>query len=353
MPKSNRLKHISLLSVLSAFAVVFIHTNGCFWRFSYDKYWISANVIEEILSFAVPVFFMISGATLINYRDRYSTKEYFIKRIKKAVIPYVVWCFIGLFVLLYKGEVACGDIDIFYLIKMVIQCDTVPIYWFFPILFGIYLCIPLFSAVNKELREQVFLYLVFCAFVLNFLLPWLKLILGLDIILPLNISVCSSYVIYVLIGYLLTYVDLKLWNRVLIYIMGLGGLLGQIIGTYYTSIEAGDVAVNYRGFEGVLCVLYASAVFLFVKQVSKYIMQGWFEKLINWMSKYTFGIYLVHYFIMEVVRDLFDRWFNIPDVSLIYRLGAPFIIIPLSILFTLVISKIPFVRIIVGEYKKN
>lgn len=353
MPKTNRLKHISLLSVLSAFAVVFIHTNGCFWKFSYDNYWIIANVIEELLSFAVPIFFMISGATLINYRDRYSTKEYFIKRVKKAVIPYVVWCFIGLFVLIYKGEVTWSDIDVFYLVKMVIQCDSVPIYWFFPILFGIYLCIPLFSAVKEELRVKVFSYLVICGFLLNFLLPWIKVIFGIDIILPVNISVCSSYIIYVLIGYLLTNVDIKCWKRIIIYVVGLGALIGQIIGTYYTSYNAGDIAINYRGFESVLCIIYSTSVFLFVKQLSKYIMKGGFEKFVNFLSKFTFGIYLVHYFIMDVVRCVFVEWFNINDTSLVYRLGAPFIIIPLSIVFTFVISKIPFVRIIIGEYKKK
>ena len=58
--------------------------NGCFWQFSYDRYWITANIIECICYFAVPIFFMISGATLLNYRKRYTTAVFFKKIWKNA-----------------------------------------------------------------------------------------------------------------------------------------------------------------------------------------------------------------------------------------------------------------------------
>ena len=64
-------EYISILSVISSLAVVILHTNGCFWTFSYNGHWPSANVIESVMYFAVPIFFMISGATLIDYNERY------------------------------------------------------------------------------------------------------------------------------------------------------------------------------------------------------------------------------------------------------------------------------------------
>lgn len=83
-------KYITVLSVLSCIAVVYLHINDCFWNFSYENYWISANIIESIFYFAVPVFFMISGCTLIDYRNKYSTKIYFKKRINKTLIPFII-----------------------------------------------------------------------------------------------------------------------------------------------------------------------------------------------------------------------------------------------------------------------
>lgn len=73
-------KYITTLTVLSCIGVLFLHMNGIFWTFSKDSTWISANVIESIFYFSAPMFLMISGATLLDYRDRYDTKTFFKKR---------------------------------------------------------------------------------------------------------------------------------------------------------------------------------------------------------------------------------------------------------------------------------
>ena len=87
----DRKNYITFLSIISAIAVVILHTNGCFWIFSNKRYWFTANIIECLFYFAVPAFFMITGITLMNYRDKYDTKTYFKKRIIKTVIPFLTW----------------------------------------------------------------------------------------------------------------------------------------------------------------------------------------------------------------------------------------------------------------------
>ena len=69
--------YIDYLSVISAFAVVMLHLNSCFWDFSYERYWITANFIECVMYFVVPVFLMISGATLMDYSKKYSRYSVF------------------------------------------------------------------------------------------------------------------------------------------------------------------------------------------------------------------------------------------------------------------------------------
>ena len=58
--------YITVLNVLSALSVVGLHVNGCFWQFSREWWWLTANIIESVLYFAVPVFFMLIGATLLD-----------------------------------------------------------------------------------------------------------------------------------------------------------------------------------------------------------------------------------------------------------------------------------------------
>lgn len=87
--------YLTNLNVFASFAVVALHTNGKFWEFSYQDYWWRANIIESIFYFAVPIFFMISGATLIDYPERYSTKMFFKRRFQKVGLVYIIWSFLA------------------------------------------------------------------------------------------------------------------------------------------------------------------------------------------------------------------------------------------------------------------
>ena len=128
--KCEKQEYISLLNVLSAFAVVVLHTNNCFWTFSTERYWMTANIIESVMYFAVPVFFMITGATLINYHERYSTKEYFRKRFRKAVFPFFIWSLIGIILATLRSGGSLSDLNIVSILNKIINTST-SVYWFF------------------------------------------------------------------------------------------------------------------------------------------------------------------------------------------------------------------------------
>ena len=116
---NHRTAYIDVLSVLAALAVVSLHTNGCFWQFSAtERYWKTANIIEGLCYFAVPIFFMINGATLIDYRSRYSTVEFFKKRVMKTVIPFISWSLIGiLFRLYYLKDLKIEELSMRWIVQ--------------------------------------------------------------------------------------------------------------------------------------------------------------------------------------------------------------------------------------------
>lgn len=98
----KRVDCISVLNVLSCFSVVVLHCNGIFWSRPDGRLWITSNFLETFFYFAVPVFFMVSGVTLLDYNKKYSTKTYFKKRFDKAVVPFFVWSVISF---LYSARV--------------------------------------------------------------------------------------------------------------------------------------------------------------------------------------------------------------------------------------------------------
>ena len=157
--KVNNIEYISYLSVISAIAVIILHTNGVFWSFSKARLWITANIIECAFYFAVPIFFMITGITLLDYRDRYDTKTYFKKRITKTVIPFIVWSFIAIAYKLINKSISLNDLSLINIINGILSTKYLSIYWFFIPLFQIYLCIPFLSIIDKKNRNNIYIYI--------------------------------------------------------------------------------------------------------------------------------------------------------------------------------------------------
>ena len=101
---SKRISFITYLNVYASFAVVMLHNNGIVWQHPTGRTWYSAIFIETFFYCAVPLFFMITGCTLIDYSSKYSTKEFFIKRINKTLIPFIAWSFIGIIYLCLSNQ---------------------------------------------------------------------------------------------------------------------------------------------------------------------------------------------------------------------------------------------------------
>lgn len=344
---SKEKEWISFLSVFSCIAVIFMHVNACFWDFNADphSYWPSANIIESLFYFAVPVFFMISGATLVDYRKRYNTKVFFKKRIHKTVIPYIVWTFILLVYYTFALKtINTSDISLKMIIRSLIYGNGIEgVYWYFPVLFSVYLSLPLFAAVPEDKRKSVFTYLAIVGFILNSLLPFIFTLLNIDSGWPLTIGTVQGYLIFIVIGYLISHYDVKKSYRILIYILGVIGFILHAGGTYYVSMQAGQILSTFKGYVNVPCVLYSTALFLFIKQFYKRFKEPSF---ITWIVKhvkgYTFSVYLVHRPILQTILAVFK--FN--TVLLSYRLIMPFVILVISILFIWIIRKIPYGKVI-------
>lgn len=96
MEKKQRYDFIDYLNILACLCVIFMHCNGIVHSFEYSRAWKESMFVEAAAYWAVPVFFMISGATLMGYRDKYSTGTFFKKRVLKTVFPFIAWVLINL-----------------------------------------------------------------------------------------------------------------------------------------------------------------------------------------------------------------------------------------------------------------
>ena len=358
--RNSSIAYISVMNVFAAVSVVILHANVSFWLDRSKPYWATANVIESVFYFAVPVFFMLSGATLIDYQDRYSTKEFFKKRFKKAVIPFLAWSVVGLLWAYRKvlwamlvGEPNEGlDWTFLKVVNGIVNTKFRDIYWFFIPLFCIYMVIPLFASVRKEKRVKIFTYIIGIALVINFVIPFglslLKHYADIDFGWTYKIYVGFEYLFFVLVGYVLHKREIRLAFRLLIYAAALAGLLAHILGTYFetTADPNGNVVQLYKGYYNLPCVLYSTGVFLLVKQLGMRIKNQKAVKAFTYLQGYTFPIYLIHRYFLDVFEENL-KLVNIERASLLYVFLATVLALILSVLTTMLLRKIPGLRHIV------
>ena len=337
---------LTFMQVICAISVVTLHVNNSFWSFDATaRYWFVANIIECVFYFAIPIFFMMTGITLLNYQERYSTKEYFKKRAEKTFLPYIAWSLIGIVFKLAIGRLSYETLSVQWVANGLLSASTIiPVYWFFQPLFCTYLCIPLFAAINNDKKKQVADYVVIAGFVINILIPFLNNILCLGITWPYSISVVTGYLFWIWAGYRVYYYPPTKWQKALIYVSAIVGLLIHIIGTYTLSVEIGSIQSLYKGYNNIPCVLYSVGFFVFLRDLATWIKKSkTIKKIIIYLGNYTFPLYLMHWFIL-CIRGLI---MPIDENNSIYKLVAPFAIFFIVICITWVFRKIPGLRKIV------
>ena len=337
--------YLNLLSVIAAFSVITLHTNEVFWEYNNGEgYWVSALIIESALYFAVPVFFLISGVTLLDFYDRYTTGQYFKKRFVKTVIPFLFWSVVGLLVHVYfMKDMTFEGMTVRGFINDLMSCGKyVSVFWFFRPLFILYIGIPLFAGVEKSRKIKVFTYLAVTALVLDYLMPFLNNAFQIKLYFNLTTLVATYYFIFLLLGYILHHVELPKIARIFIYIGGIVGFLFQSLGTYIYSERAGAIDKTFKEYYNIPAILQGVAIFVLVKYGYRFVEKS--EKLvkvIDFLKDYTFAFYLLHWFIIRLITGVID----FDKYSIYWRLFGFIPVALICIIVTWILRKIK-----IGKY---
>ena len=294
------------LNVLACLSVIAMHCNGAVHVFADTYVWRQSLLVDVLAYWAVPVFIMLSGATLMRYRERYTTKEFLRRRFLKTGIPLVVWT--AVFYVYYRAEGTITWTGWRALLNSLINFTIVPVY------LGIASCSVL-PFVSSALQ------LTYWG---NFAFPML-----------------GGYLIFAVLGYLLYTTELSLWQRIVLYALGAFGAVVRYFHTAIASVQEGAINKLTWEHQNWPTVLLAAAVFVFVKYACRYplFQREKFVRLVKWLSGASFGIYLIHVFIMEQITYRF----SINTLSGWWRLFGAFAVYFVALLLVKVLQKIPYV----------
>lgn len=335
----KRTLYFDVLNIVACFGVVAMHFNGLTHAYSSTFGWRQALFVDCLFYWAVPIFFMLSGATLMDYLDKYETNTYFRKRIRRVVIPFLAWSIIALIWKVITGQME-PPVGPRSFIELVINTQIIDIYWFFIPLMMIYLCMPVLTKL-REYRSTLW-YLVGIIVVANVLIPFLCSLVGIRWNPQANIPLGGGYIVYALLGYLLRDEELSKRQRSVLYVLGIAAFLLRYVGTIVLSDTSGSLNELFWGYTNLPCLLLSIAVFVFAKNAkleSLFKTQRSQNALVK-VASCSFGVYLIHMILFWYGLQLT----GLDGGDLLWRVVGPFVAYIICLCIVWLAKKVPGLR---------
>ena len=287
---------------------------------------------------------MITGTTLLDYRDRYNTRTFLKRRFIKTGIPFIFWsCIAGMYSVLILRQ--SFDRNPLHIIDNILNTRYLSIYWFFIPLFAIYLSIPVLSLVTRKIEMCKYASLVGLVFV--GILPLICSLVGITYNMGLTPPVVGGYIVFVFLGYYFANTELSKVKRYSIYLLGFAGWAVHFAGTILLSDGQQEINRTFKGYTNIPSLLQSIACFVFVKKLfngsnhfPRIIASEGIQKIINRLSALTFGIYLLHFYFVSTL----PMYLPINIGSLVWRIGGAIVIFWACAFITWVIQKVPLLR---------
>ncbi len=307
-----------------------------------DPQFFYGNLFDCLSRIAVPLFVMISGALMLNEETDLPLKKLFLKKIPQILIPLIVWS--AVYALHYKilPPMSAGKPIDWEDVRSAFFMGHYHL-WYLYMQIGMYLILPFLRAfVKKENKNLVLLY-IGLALLTQFTVPVLKTVgtywrPAKDIVTFLGkfyMGFFSQFAAYYLTGWYVVHVGVpKRWKRILIYALSALSVLATILYVNKTK----DYQNAYSDWN-LFNYLYALGVFLVISRHCTAI-KGVVRTVVQFISKHSFGMYVVHVLIIRWVKTWLPRTL-FPPVYIFACLAVVFVI---SLGITWVFSKIPVLR---------
>lgn len=301
----KRIVYIDILNIIACFCVVCMHCNGWIHKFIKDDLWGARVLIEVVCYFAVPVFFMLSGATLLNYHQRYSTAEFYKKRFIRTVVPYLFWSTTFYIIYLLRDNSHFGWKET--IIRFTTGEVPYTFYWFFIPLFLLYIFMPFFSLMVEKLNKSQLLFLCLLLFVFQSVIPTISSVANLNLSFQTPIA---GYAIFMFLGYLLANNDYESNNKFYWSLSIVCFLI--LICRYYLVYQLNEKSEPLFSYFGLYSILPSIWIFLFIKRIAKPLQLNRYISTWRFLASKSYGVYLLHAFFIVVLEQF------IPMYSLLF-----------------------------------
>ena len=310
--------------------------------------WAVSNFYHGINRFAVASFIMISGCLYLDSKRTWNLRRLWKRNILPIAAAYIFWqMFYAVYRIITNGTLAKGSKAA--LVKFMVYISKSYFHlWYLPMLIGLLIITPMLweivnSARGKQWEEyMIVLFLVFqiLPYTINyFSLPWKDHIM--DILQTVQPEMVTGYIGYFILGHYLSHYEVSKKLEYLVYVLGVILILAAIGLCYISSQKSGKPIQSFYENYTLAGFSWGSSFFLFFKNhVSKIKWNEKQEKRICYLGSCTFGIYLIHALIRDILHRIGIDSMMISNTAIAIPLLITMIFV-LSLAAVMIIKKIP------------
>ncbi len=321
------------MRVIAILSIILCHTANIYSPYNYTNLKLAIPGFLNIIgTVGVPLFFMISGALLLN-RD-INLKDFFKKRFTRILFPAIFWIAITVIFSTYI-------LNTNEFMKIIFGVDRYT--WFIWVMIGIYLFIPVINSFVKEFNIKGIEYFLAIWFVTIFLntinqYPFKSL----------ELSYFAGYIGYVVLGYYLANKEFKI-NKLVLSLLGF--VLFIVFNILHMYIKYHNIGLSCHYLS--LTIAFTSiGAFLLIKGLTQYlenkssktyvkIRSGRIGELIFIISTCSYGMYFANSLIIRVI--------TLADINSVKLLPLLYLVIVASSLIVVyILSKIPGLKMFSG-----
>lgn len=298
----------AIMTIMATWAVVMLHGSSYVFANTGDNLWKNSLVIQAVFIPAVPIFFMMSGANLLDYSSKYSTATFIKKRLGRVGVAFLAFSAIWYIYNHINGHEAFSVLNF---IKELSNNQINQIFWYFYALFICYLMTPLLTAVAHN--KRILQYLILVLFTLGTCVPFINHFLNESVFNPVNLSLLvNNGLLYYILGYYLSKYIRPLHKKE-IYIAVLAMFIIVPMSWYASMIfnlrQTVPYQLPYNNFWidafGLNITIYSVLLFVCLNQISVAKTTSYIENLLKLVAKSSLLVYGIHYIVLDQMDKLY------------------------------------------------
>lgn len=242
----------------------------------------------------IGLFFMVSGALLLPMKE--DTKTFLTRRFSKILFPTVFWSLFYISVgFVYKDVEFSWSSALHQILSIPFSAQGHGIIWFMYTLAGLYLVTPIISPWLKVAsKSQIQLYLIL--WLITMCYPVLKYVVEINNSITGPLYYLSGYIGYFVLGYYLKRYQPHIPKMTALLLLAVPLAIAVVCKLKHIEVDFYSLFWYLSIFTVMMCVAWFS---LITQSVRLHRIGAICRALIIRFSNYSFGIYLVHIFIMH------------------------------------------------------